>query len=234
MIVKKFFLALVALVVVTVLGGTASAGIDPVPFHVIITNRTNQLAPSSTFYNATMSNMVVTLTIDRPTAPGTTGQGAKVTVPLVTTGGRVSVAPGETLTFPVASYTTADAQLVSWSFSADVGIEPSPFKVFAYETPDAQQALEAPSLPPAYLTGEMPILGFNSPGVVLGTSQMVADQVGDTCPAVRTDGTAWKNHGQYVRCVSQEADFLVLTGVITTDQADAIVTAAAQSDVGKK
>jgi hypothetical protein len=34
--------------------------------------------------------------------------------------------------------------------------------------------------------------------------------------------------------VAQEADFLVLTGVITSEQADAIVAAAAQSEVGKR
>lgn len=43
----------------------------------------------------------------------------------------------------------------------------------------------------------------------------------------------WKNHGQYVRCVAHEVEQLVSTGVITRDQGDEMITAAAQSNVGK-
>ena len=44
----------------------------------------------------------------------------------------------------------------------------------------------------------------------------------------------WKNHGQYVRCVAHDAEFLVESGDLTQDEADAIVSSAAQSEVGKK
>lgn len=44
----------------------------------------------------------------------------------------------------------------------------------------------------------------------------------------------WKNHGQYVRCVAHESDYLVEEGLITQEEADLFVSSAAQSDVGKK
>lgn len=47
-------------------------------------------------------------------------------------------------------------------------------------------------------------------------------------------GAEWKNHGMYVRCVAQEVEKLISEGVITAEEGDARVTAAAQSDVGKE
>jgi len=44
----------------------------------------------------------------------------------------------------------------------------------------------------------------------------------------------WKNHGQYVRCVAQDAEALVELGILTEEEGDALVTSAAQSSVGKK
>ena len=86
-----------------------------------------------------------------------------------------------------------------------------------------------------YLTGEMPILGFASPGVLVGTVALVNDELFyNLCPSVLPAGSAWKNHGQYVRCVAQQAEDLVFSGRITQDEADAIVSAAAQSETGKK
>lgn len=43
----------------------------------------------------------------------------------------------------------------------------------------------------------------------------------------------WKNHGQYVRCVSQEAERLVEIGVISQEQADQLVSSSAQTSIGK-
>mgnify|MGYP001595788035 CR=1 FL=1 len=45
---------------------------------------------------------------------------------------------------------------------------------------------------------------------------------------------AWRNHGEYVRCVSHEVEALVAASVITQDEGDALVSSAARSDVGKK
>ncbi len=44
----------------------------------------------------------------------------------------------------------------------------------------------------------------------------------------------WKNHGAYVSCVSHAAEDYLEAGLITEAEKDAIVSAAAQSDVGKK
>lgn len=44
----------------------------------------------------------------------------------------------------------------------------------------------------------------------------------------------WRNHGQFVRCVAQDAEALVYGGVLTQDEGDALVSSAAQSQVGKK
>ena len=49
------------------------------------------------------------------------------------------------------------------------------------------------------------------------------------------DPTAeWKNHGQFVRCVAHEVDALIEAGILTEEEGDALITNAAQSDVGKK
>jgi hypothetical protein len=45
---------------------------------------------------------------------------------------------------------------------------------------------------------------------------------------------AWKNHGEYIRCVSHRVEELIEDGMITEEDGDAIVATAAQSDVGKK
>jgi len=44
---------------------------------------------------------------------------------------------------------------------------------------------------------------------------------------------AWKNHGQFVRCVAHEADALIAAGTLTQEEGDALIGSAAQSDVGK-
>ena len=48
-----------------------------------------------------------------------------------------------------------------------------------------------------------------------------------------SSGGAWKNHGQYVSSVSKLADAFLVLGLITADEADAIVTQAAQSSCGR-
>lgn len=47
-------------------------------------------------------------------------------------------------------------------------------------------------------------------------------------------GGAWKNHGQYVAAVAQAAGAFLAQGLITEEQADAIVSLAGQSDCGSK
>jgi monoamine oxidase len=48
------------------------------------------------------------------------------------------------------------------------------------------------------------------------------------------DPQPWRNHGQYVRCVAQDAKALVEAGLFTQDEAGALVSSSAQTDVGKK
>ena len=49
------------------------------------------------------------------------------------------------------------------------------------------------------------------------------------------DPTAsWRNHGHFVRCVAHEVNSLVDAGYITKEKGDALISSAAQSDVGKK
>jgi hypothetical protein len=47
-------------------------------------------------------------------------------------------------------------------------------------------------------------------------------------------GGRWKNHGQYVSTVAQAAEAFVKQGLISADQAEAIVTQAAQSACGSR
>ena len=57
----------------------------------------------------------------------------------------------------------------------------------------------------------------------------VGCSVNDYCPA----GDDWKNHGAYVSCVSRTAEDFVDSGIITEAEKDAIVSEAAQSNIGK-
>jgi YVTN family beta-propeller protein len=59
--------------------------------------------------------------------------------------------------------------------------------------------------------------------------------IAQLCPCAGPRGTtqSWKNHGQYVSCVSQSAQSFVQQGLITAAQKNAIVSAAGQSSCGK-
>lgn len=45
---------------------------------------------------------------------------------------------------------------------------------------------------------------------------------------------AWRNHGEFVRCVAHYVESQVLVGAISEEQGEALLTLAAQSEVGKK
>jgi hypothetical protein len=53
------------------------------------------------------------------------------------------------------------------------------------------------------------------------------------CAGPASGGT-WKNHGQYVSTVAQAAESFVAQGLISEEQAEAIVAQAAQSNCGAK
>jgi len=52
--------------------------------------------------------------------------------------------------------------------------------------------------------------------------------------AVCDSSATWKNHGQYVSCVTKEVAKLVIVGELTPKQGAKIISDAAKSDVGKK
>lgn len=54
--------------------------------------------------------------------------------------------------------------------------------------------------------------------------------IADLCPCAND----WKNHGAYVSCVSHTAEDFVTSGLLTEAQKDATVSAAGQSNCGKK
>jgi hypothetical protein len=66
--------------------------------------------------------------------------------------------------------------------------------------------------------------------VASGDDESPATPFDNVCPP---DGN-WKNHGKYVSCVAHIAEYYLEMGLITEEEKDAIVSKAAQSDIGKK
>ena len=56
--------------------------------------------------------------------------------------------------------------------------------------------------------------------------------IADRCPC--ENGSGWKNHGAYVRCVAKRSSAFVEAGLISEETKDEIVSAAGQSDCGAK
>jgi hypothetical protein len=57
----------------------------------------------------------------------------------------------------------------------------------------------------------------------------VPAEIDDICPC----DWSWKNHGEYVRCVSETASRFVEAGFITQAEQRAAIKDAAHSDCGK-
>jgi hypothetical protein len=122
-----------------------------------------------------------------------------------------------------------------------MGVDPEPFRVYAFEPgvthppdpcvpPDPCEpsplSLEAYSL----LTPEFPLFAFNSPGVLVGGVKLVSKELFALCPeSGPAEGGEWKNHGQYVRCIAHAVENMNLP----EEEADVVVSAAAKSNVGK-
>jgi hypothetical protein len=68
-------------------------------------------------------------------------------------------------------------------------------------------------------------------GAIVDSDGCSIDQLAP-CTGPASGGT-WKNHGQYVSTVAQAAGAFVAQGLISAEQADEILTQAAQSDCGK-
>ena len=65
--------------------------------------------------------------------------------------------------------------------------------------------------------------------------EIPGNRVDENCDStVECDPCAdWKNHGKFVRCVAHATDALEEAGDITPEEGEALVSSAAQSDVGK-
>src|SRR5262249_3173876 len=67
-------------------------------------------------------------------------------------------------------------------------------------------------------------------GAIVDANGCSIDQLAP-CSGPALGGT-WKNHGQYVSAVAQSAEAFLEQGLITVEQAEAIVALAAQSNCG--
>ena len=72
------------------------------------------------------------------------------------------------------------------------------------------------------------------PGTLEGATVDASGCSGSQAVAAACDAAgSWKNHGAYVSCVSKAAEAQVEQGLLTDAEADALVSAAAKSKVGK-
>ena len=207
----------------------AEAGIEPSPFRISLVNRSNVLAPASPLYNKAIEAPVLEIQATLPVS----AEPVILQFTLADNGSGTAVIPaGQTFVATVDPNTVPGiVSILSWRITARMGIEPSPFRVYALDARTATVADpgDAPWLPAALLSEQMSLYAFSSPGTLIGNATLATDLFFDACPL--TD--PWKNHGQYVRCVAFHAEELLSQGVITQEAADAAVSAAARSTVGK-
>ena len=64
-------------------------------------------------------------------------------------------------------------------------------------------------------------------------TQMIGDEDGCSIDQLCVCEDEWKNHGQYVRCVTAASEDFVYNGIITEEEKDEIVSERASSDCGK-
>jgi len=128
-------------------------------------------------------------------------------------------------------------------------------------TPDRQSWIRNDDLAPDWLRIGADIVGagtFNASFSLSGETDADGDGIPDSldqCPGTPAativdaagcsidqlapcsgpaSGGVWKNHGQYVSATAQAAEAFLEAGLITAEQADAIVGQAARSDCGSK
>lgn len=212
------------------LAPSAQAGVEPTPWKAVITNRSDQLAPTSPLYGKPIEDLVLQLQVQLPVG----AEPFVLSFPLTSDlGGITSIESGQTFvaTIDPRAALPAMVSVLTWRITARMGIEPSPFRVYGLDARTATVADpgEAPWLPIALLSEQMSLYAFSSPGTMVGSTTLAADLFFDACPL--TD--PWKNHGQYVRCVAFHSEELLSQGLISQEEADAAVSAAARSTVGK-
>lgn len=208
-----------------VICSTATAGIEPSPFKVVLVNRSDVISPASPYYGQMIQTADVY--IQAVTSTGQVIELRKALVDELPTGATfvANVDPQD-----VAGSVTLTS-LLSWRITARMGVDPSPFKVYAMDarSPTVAEPVEAPWYDTALLSEQLSLYAFSSPGTLVGSATISNDVFYDACPI--TD--AWNNHGQYVRCVALRAEELLSQGLISQEDADAAVSGAARSTVGK-
>jgi thrombospondin type 3 repeat protein len=73
---------------------------------------------------------------------------------------------------------------------------------------------------------------FTPPGAVINPGGCSIAQL-CPCEGPRSATTLWKNHGEYVSCVTKNANLFLHTGLVTQPEKGALVSSAAQSQCGK-
>jgi hypothetical protein len=202
-----------ALLLAAIAPSLARAGIEPSPFDVAIWNRSDLVASDSPHFMQIMYGPKIYAEVQVAGAP--------MTQVIEIDPGLKGIAPGEGVVLPI-DLTQAGGSVVGWGVTAKMGVEPSPFNVCALTAPAPERPTTAPILP-ATLLSDFTLYAFASPGTPVGEVAISAEALSEPCPP----GAAWKNHGQYVRCIALQVSGL------TEDEADGIVNAAARSGIGK-
>jgi len=219
--------------------GLARGGIEPSPFHLMIANRSDIVDVSSALHGQPMTGLVLYLEVEEGVSDTGTPLTRTIPIPLIGLAGAVGagdgvVTAGETRVFSVKpGEHQISGNILRWRIGATWGVGPSPFNGYAFPqaTSHAVEPDSPPALPATLLSPAFDLYAFASPGTLVGSVTMSNDEIYLNCPVVADP--PWKNHGQYVRCVTHLVGDLTSLGVLTEDEADGVVSAAARSPVGK-
>ncbi len=214
--------------------GLAIGGVEPSPFKLVISNRSDVVEVGSPLRGQALTDLVLHLEVESGISDTGVPSTRIIEIPLAGSVGAVNgVAAGQTIAVSVnpGSAANTGGRILTWRIRARMGIGPSPFRLYALPRTTSQAAEPdvAPRLPATLLSPAFDLYAFSSPGTLVGSVTMSNDEIYSNCPAV----APWKSHGQYVRCVALLIGDLTSLGVVSEEEADGVVSAAARSEVGK-
>ena len=138
---------------------------------------------------------------------------------------RPIVAPGTPLTLDLQSWIRNDALAPDWlRIGADIvgaGAFNASFSLSGETDADGDGVADSLDLCPG-----------TPAGAIVDANGCSIDQIAP-CSGPASGGR-WKNHGQYVSSVAHAAEAFLSQGLISADQAETIVTQAAQSKCGSR